>query len=138
MAIDKTSTETFQDFSGNTITFEFYMHELPTMITLHATELNGSDVCRQFTVYDSSNPHFAWLKMKEKIHKELNTRYFSTFKDDFFHSMNFDYFRGSISQTDGEDEICLVVDGKKMSAKHLLDLILAHMGHQIEIHITEE
>jgi len=114
------------------------MHELPTMITLHASEIKGSEVGRQFTVYDSANPHFAWLKMKEKIQKELNIRYFSTFQGDPFHSMNFDYFRGSISQADDEDEICLVVDGKKMSAKHFLDLLSAHMGHQIEIRITEE
>jgi hypothetical protein len=50
--------------------------------------------------------------------------------------MNFDYFKGNIT-TDEEDELCIVVDGKKMSMDALESVIRPHQGFEIEIKILD-
>jgi len=51
--------------------------------------------------------------------------------------MNFDHFKGNIT-TDNQDELCIVVDGKKMTIEDLERIIRPHQGFEIEIKITDE
>jgi hypothetical protein len=50
--------------------------------------------------------------------------------------MNFDHFKGNI-MTDNQDELCIVVDGKKMTMEDLERVIRPHQGFEIEIKITD-
>ena len=51
--------------------------------------------------------------------------------------MNYDYFRGIISQNENDDSPCFIVDGKLMTADNLLELLSAHVGHRFEIRLSE-
>ena len=50
--------------------------------------------------------------------------------------MNFDYFKGNITSDEG-NEICIVVDGKKMSMIDLENILSTHQGFEIEIKISD-
>ena len=50
--------------------------------------------------------------------------------------MNFDNFKGNITINE-EDELNIVVDGKKMSMIDLERVIRPHQGYEIEIKITD-
>ena len=50
--------------------------------------------------------------------------------------MNLDYFKGNIT-ADKKNEVCIVVDGKKMSMTDLEDLLDTHQGFEIEIKISD-
>ena len=52
-----------------------------------------------------------------------------------FDEMNFDYFKGNIT-SNKENEVFIVVDGKKMSMTDLKDLLDTHQGFEIEIKIS--
>lgn len=129
--------ETFQDFSGNSVTFKYYIHKQPGIITIHADEVSDSSLARHYNMYDGSSEHVAWLRLRELIRQELNTRYFSSSPDDPFEMMNYDHFRGIISQDENDDRPCLIVDGKLMTADDLLGLLSAHVGHRFEIRLSE-
>jgi hypothetical protein len=55
---------------------------------------------------------------------------------DAFHYMNFDYFKGNIA-SDGAGELCIVVDGKKMSMNDLENLLSTHERFEIKIIISD-
>lgn len=69
---------------------------------------------------------------------ELNKRHFTENQGDPFAEMNFDYFCGNIEYDSGNHQVCLVVDGNKMSVSDLEKILSTHEGFQSEIRITEE
>lgn len=77
------------------------------------------------------------LFLKEQPTRSLKYGLLFTVKIyDEFNEMNFDYFKGNIT-SDKENEVCIVVDGKKMSMTDLENLISTHEGFEIEIKITD-
>ncbi len=129
--------ETFQDFSGNSVIFKYYIHKQPGIVTIYAEEVSDSATARHYKMYDGSSEHMAWLRLRELIRQELNTKYFSSSSEDPFEMMNYDYFRGIISQNENDDSPCFIVDGKLMTADNLLELLSAHVGHRFEIRLSE-
>jgi hypothetical protein len=128
----------FQDYNGKDIKFRYTLFDAGHLFSLQAVEETKNDYPRKFTAYDSNNPINALIKIRSKISKELNKRYFTEKKGNLFDEMNFNYFRGNISYDSTNSEACLVIDGKKMSMHELEQIIETHEGFQIEIKITEE
>ncbi len=126
----------FQDYNGNRVRFRYIYHDAGNVFTLRAVEENRVEVSREFCVYDHINPANNLYKIRQIINRELNTRYFSDTENDAFCEMNFDYFKGNITN-DKENEACIVVDGKKMSMIDLETLLSIHQGFQIEIRISD-
>ena len=126
----------FQDYNGKQVRFRYVYHDAGNIFTLRAYEDNKGEVSREFCVYDHINPANNLYKIRQIIKKELNTRYFSDSEHDEFSDMNFDYFKGNITN-DNENELCIVVDGKKMSMTDLENLIDSHQGFEIEIRIID-
>jgi len=128
--------EDFQDFNGKQIRFKFVYHDAGNVFTLRAYEESRAEVSREFCVYDQINPANNLYKIRQIIKRELNTRYFSDTEHDEFGDMNFDKFKGNIT-SDKKNEVCIVVDGKKMSMTDLEDLLDTHQGFEIEIKISD-
>jgi len=128
--------EDFQDFNGKQIRFKFVYHDTGNVFTLRAYEESRAEVSREFCVYDQINPANNLYKIRQIIIRELNTRYFSDTEHDEFGDMNFDKFKGNIT-SDKKNEVCIVVDGKKMSMTDLEDLLDTHQGFEIEIKISD-
>ena len=128
--------EEFQDYSGKQIRFRYTYHDAGNVFTLRAIEDNKGEVSREFCVYDHINPVNNLFKIRQIIRRELNTRYFSDSENDAFDEMNLDYFKGNIT-ADKKNEVCIVIDGKKMRMTDLEDLLDTHQGFEIEIKITD-
>ena len=129
--------EDFQDFRGNPVRFKYLPFDAGHIFSLNAIELNNKEVQQMFSSYDEHSLLNCLIKIRETIKSELNTRYFEETQDDKFYSMNFDYFRGNIA-SDADDEVRLVVDGKKMNMTDLERILDAHNGWRVEIRISEE
>ena len=128
--------EDFQDFSGKKIRFKYVYIDAGNILSLNALEETDYDVYRMYSSYNHESQANNLIKIREIIQRELNTRYFSDNEYDQFHRMNFDYFKGNI-MTDKEDEVCIVVDGKKMNMIDLEKVITPCQGFQIEIRISD-
>jgi len=128
--------EDFQDHTGKQVRFKFVYLDSGNIFSLRALEDINKEVYREFCSYDYNSQSNNLYKIRQIIKRELNTRYFSDAEHDEFRDMNFDYFKGNIT-TDEEDELCIVVDGKKMSMTDLERVIRPHQGFEIEIKITD-
>jgi len=129
--------EDFQDFRGNQVRFKYVPFNAGHIFSLRAFELNNQEVQQIFSSYDEHSLLNCLIKIRETIRSELNIRYFKETPDDTFGSMNFDYFRGSIA-CDTNDNVCIVVDGKKMDITDFKRILDAHEGWRLEVRISEE
>jgi hypothetical protein len=131
--------DTFEDYRGKEIRFRYDLNDAGNIYALRATEvMTGSAYGRHFAVYDGASPWNALYKMRRRIPRALNIRYFAEEDGDPFGNLNFDRFRGSITHDDETKGACLVVDGKKMSMSQLDKVLTCYEGWQIEVRITEE
>lgn len=128
--------EDFQNHNGKQIRFKYVYLDSGNIFSLRALEDADKEVYREFCSYDYNSQSNNLFKIRQIIKRELNTRYFSESNYDEFGEMNFDYFKGNIT-TDERDELCIVVDGKKMSMDALHRVIRPHQGFEIEIKITD-
>ncbi|MHA1955107.1 MAG: DUF7713 domain-containing protein, partial [Candidatus Heimdallarchaeaceae archaeon] len=129
--------EDFQDHNGKQIRFKYIYLDAGNIFSLRALEDAGKEVYREFSSYDYNSQSNNLYKIRQIIKRELNTRYFSERNYEEFGEMNFDHFKGNIT-TDEQDELCIVVDGKKMSMDALKRVIRPHQGFEIEIKISED
>ena len=128
--------EDFQDHTGKQVRFKYVYLDSGNIFSLRALEDVDKEVYREFCSYDYNSQSNNLFKIRQIIKRELNTRYFSERNYDEFREMNFDYFKGNIT-TDKEYELCIVVDGKKMSMSDLERVIRPHQGFEIEIKISD-
>lgn len=128
--------EDFQDHTGKQVRFKYVYLDSGNIFSLRALEDLNKEVYREFCSYDYNSQSNNLYKIRQIIKRELNTRYFTETDHDEFREMNFDYFKGNIT-TDEEDELCIVVDGKKMNMTDLEKVIRPHQGFEIEIKITD-
>jgi len=129
--------EIFQDFNGTQIKFQYALLDTGTFFSLKAIEDSKKDLIRIFSSYDNVSLANTLEKIRKTIKEELNRRYFTESDNDKFNEMNFDYFRGNISEN-SDSQTCLIVDGKEMSMNDFEKLISPYNGFRIEVKIFEE
>src|SRR4030042_3087452 len=128
--------EDYQDYKGKMIRFKYVYLNAGNIFSLRAIEDNNKEVSREFSAYDYISQANNLYKIRQIIKRELNIRYFSDDGGEEFKDMNFGYFKGNIT-TDAKNEICLVVDGRKMSMVVLERVIAPHQSFEIEKKISE-
>ena len=126
--------ETVEDHSGRDRSFVIRCHQGPAGYTVRASEEGTDEPGYEFAAFSETSPYSALGRVRDKMSREVATRYLSVKRQG--PRMLHDTLKGRIS-SDGEGGVLLVVDGAGLRSEDLETLLLSREGWEFELRITD-
>jgi len=115
------------------------MEELPIGYSVSAEETKKSRGKRcgyHFRVFSNSDPYDALGIIRQKIRKNIATKYIDDSEDTL--ALTHDRLVGRIDYSSEENEISIEVDGRRITMDQLKDILSAYEGFELFLEIKEQ
>lgn len=131
--------DTYTAASGRKIEFTLTMEELPNGYSVAAEETKKSRGKRcgyRFRVFSTSSPYDALGMIRQKIRKNLSTKYIDDSEDVL--ALTHDRIVGRIDYSSEENEISIEVDGRRITMDQLKNILSAYEGFELFLEIKDQ
>ena len=131
--------ESYRNAEGKNIEFNITFEELPIGYSVMADETKkskGKRIGYSFRCFSSISPYQALGKIRDKIRKNLSTKYIDDSAFDI--ALTHDELVGRITSSDAEYQIVIETDGKEIDQDRFWKILSAYEGFEIELVIKEQ